>query len=149
VLVARAYGARDGEGVVRAALIGFVATAGFGVLASLIVWLGAAPIAAGYTPDPAAVAITIPALVVAALFFVPDALQVVIAQALRARGDVWIPSVTHMVSYALVMLPLAWRLGVHEHLGLNGLIWSIVIASFLSAGLLGARFWMLGRRIAH
>jgi MATE family multidrug resistance protein len=147
VLVARAYGARDGEGVLRAALIGFVATAAFGLVASLIVWLGAGPIAAGYTPDAAARALTAPALIIAAIFFVPDALQVVIAQALRARGDVWMPSLTHMISYALVMLPLAWWLGVRQGLGLNGMMWSIVVASFLSAGLLGARFWMLGRRV--
>ena len=31
-------------------------------------------------------------------------------------------------------------------LGIIGMVWAVVLASFLSAGLLLARFWMLSRR---
>jgi len=41
-------------------------------------------------------------------------------------------------------VPLA--LAVAAHLGVAGIIWAIVAASFLSAGLLLGRFWMLARR---
>jgi MATE family multidrug resistance protein len=85
-------------------------------------------------------------LVLACLFLIPDALQVVAAQSLRARADVLVPSLTHLMSYALVMVPLGWTLAIAAHLGVAGIIWAIIAASFLSAGLLLGRFWMLARR---
>jgi MATE family multidrug resistance protein len=32
------------------------------------------------------------------------------------------------------------------HLGVNGIAWAVVIASFISGALLLGRFWMLSRR---
>ena len=88
----------------------------------------------------------IPALAVSALMYLPDSLQVVTAQALRARGDVWVPSYTHLASYIVVMMPLAWWLAIPLGMGVMGLSVAIVIASVVSAGLLLIRFWVLARR---
>lgn len=140
VLVGRAHGARDRAGVDRAGLVAFGVTIAFGVVVSLIVWPGAGLMARGYTSDPATLAMAAPALVLCCLFLIPDALQVVCAQTLRAQGDVWLPTVTHVTSYAVVMTPLAWFLAVPMGLGVNGIVWAVVLASFLSAGLLLARF---------
>jgi MATE family multidrug resistance protein len=71
---------------------------------------------------------------------------VVVAQSLRARADVLVPSLTHLASYTLVMVPLGWFFAVARHGGVNGFVWAIIIGSFLSAGLLLARFRMLARR---
>ncbi len=147
VLVGRAYGARDGAGVVRTSYIGFGLTLAFGLLATLVVWLAAGPIASGYTTDAAALALAVPALLISTLFLAPDALQVVAAQALRARGDVWPPSFTHFLSYAVVMLPLGWWLAIPMGMGLTGMMWGIILSTWLSAGLLYGRFLMLGRRV--
>ncbi len=140
VLVGRAYGARDRPGVDRAGLVAFGVTIAFGILVSLIIWPGAGLIARGYTSDPATLAMAVPAIVLCALFLIPDALQVVCAQTLRAQGDVWLPTVTHLMSYALVMAPLAWFLAIPMKLGVNGIVWAVTLASFLAAGLLLARF---------
>lgn len=148
VLVGRAYGARDRAGVTRGALLGFGVAAVFGLVISLLVWPGAHLIATAFTKDPAAIVMATGALVLSALFFVPDALQVVVAQSLRARGDVLAPTMTHMASYALVMVPLAWLLAIAAHQGLAGILWAIIIASLISAGLLLWRFWALARRDA-
>jgi MATE family multidrug resistance protein len=148
VLVGRAYGAGDRAGVTRAALVGFAVAAAFGIIVSLIVWPGAAVIARAFTKDPAALALAASALALSALFLAPDAVQVVVAQALRTRADVLAPTLTHMTSYALVMIPLAAWLAVPEGLGIAGIMWAIILSTFLSAGLLLGRFWMLsGRRI--
>ena len=64
---------------------------------------------------------------------------------LRARADVLAPAVTHIASYAVVMLPLGWFLAVRQAMGLTGIMWAVVIASFLSAALLVGRFWLLDR----
>lgn len=146
VLVGRAYGARDRHDVVRSAMIGFAVATAFGALVSLVVWPSARLIASGYTSDIRVIDIVAPALVLSCLFFLADALQVVVAQALRARGDVLVPTMTHMASYVLVMMPLAWWLALPMGLGVQGLVWAVIVASLLSAGLLLGRFWMLARR---
>ena len=148
VLVGKAYGARDPAGVNRAGAISFALTAVFGLLVSLAIWPTANLIAGGYTTDAATIALAAPALVLSCLFFFPDCLQVVAAQALRARGDVWLPTYTHLASYILVMMPLAWWLAIPMEMGIIGIVWAVVAASFLSAGLLLGRFWLLSRRDA-
>jgi len=146
VLVGKYYGARDAAGVNRAAAVAFGVTAVFGLLVSLVIWPSASLIAHSYTRDPQALAMAIPALVLCCLFLIPDALQVVTAQSLRARGDVWLPSITHLTSYIVVMMPLAWWFAIPLKLGLVGIVWAVILASFLSGGLLLGRFWMLSRR---
>ena len=88
----------------------------------------------------------IPALVLATLFFVADAIQVVAASANRAAGDVWWPTILHFVAYTAVMMPLGWW-AAHE-IGVDGLVWAVIIASLLSATLLTGRFVRVARRIA-
>ena len=103
-------------------------------------------IAAAYTSNPMTLAMAIPALALSCLMYLPDSLQVVTAQALRARGDVWLPTGTHLTSYILLMMPLAWWLAIPRHMGVVGIAWAVVIASVVSALLLLLRFWRLSRR---
>lgn len=146
VVVGRAYGARDPAGVTRGALVAFGVTALFGAVVTLVVWPCAGLFSRGYTDNPQTLAMAVPALMISAAMFLPDALQVVVAQSLRARGDVWLPTITHLTSYILVMAPLAWWLAIPMHLGVNGIAWAVVIASVLSGALLLGRFWILARR---
>ena len=145
VLVGRAYGAGDAAAIRRISLIAYGVTTAFCLLVSLVCWLGAGLIASGYTTDAATLALAIPALVLAAAIVPPDALQVVVAQSLRARGDILVPTATHFVSYVLVMAPLAWFLALPAGRGVNGIVEGVLIASLLSAGLLMARFAILSR----
>ena len=147
VLVGHAYGARDPQGVKRAALLGFAVAAVYGLLLGVIVYVLRGPIAAGYTADPVLIAVASAGLALAGLFFMFDAVQVVAAQALRARADVLAPAITHVASYALVMLPLGWFLAVRLHGGLSGILAAVILASALSAGLLVSRFLWLDRKI--
>ena len=73
-------------------------------------------------------------------------MQVVVAQSLRARGDVLAPTFTHLTSYIIVMLPLAYWLAIPMGWGIGGIAWAIIVSAYVSAGLLLARFWMLARR---
>jgi MATE family multidrug resistance protein len=145
VRVGSAYGARNAAGVVRAGLVAFAVTAVFGALVSLAVWPNAAFISTAYTSNPATLAMAAPALALSCVMYLPDALQVVTAQALRARGDVWVPTGTHLTSYIVIMMPLAWWLAIPQHMGIIGITWSVVISSFVSSGLLLARFAWLSR----
>lgn len=146
VLVGRAYGARDRAGTRHAGLLGFGVTVALTGLICAIVWAGADLIAGAYTTEPALLRLVAPALILSCLFFVADGLQVVAANALRARGDVWLPTATHVASYAVVMLPLGYLLALPADLGLDGIVWAVIVASLLSAGLLLGRFALLARR---
>ena len=146
VLVGRAYGARDPAGVNRAAAVAFAVTAVFGVLVTLVVWPYAGPISRAYTDNTQTLAMAIPTLALASAMFLPDALQVVVAQSLRARGDVWLPTYTHLTSYILIMAPLAWWLAIPLRMGVIGIALAVVVASVISGVLLLARFWILAKR---
>ncbi len=74
-------------------------------------------IAALYTSDAQTVALAAGAMALCAIFYLPDGMQVVVAQALRARGDVLVPTFTHLASYLVVMLPLAYCAGDPDGLG--------------------------------
>ena len=46
----------------------------------------------------------------------------------------------------LLGTPLAWWLAIPVGRGLNGIVWAVIAASFLSAGLLLTRLWALSRQ---
>jgi MATE family multidrug resistance protein len=149
VLVGRAYGARNRHGMVLAAPTSFLVTASILLVVCVVVFFGAGTIASAYAKDPGLIAIAAPALVLSCLFFVADGLQVVGAQALRARGDIWLPTSIHLTAYAVVMAPLGWFLAHPAGLGVNGIVWSVVVASLISSTLFIARFLLLARRDAR
>ncbi|WP_333592361.1 MATE family efflux transporter, partial [Brevundimonas sp.] len=129
VLVGRAYGAKDGDGVMRAGLVGIGVVTALSLVIALIIWPTADILASAYNRDPVLLAVAAPALALTALFFVADAIQVVAASANRAAGDVWWPTIMHFVSYAAIMMPLGWWLA--HAIGVNGLVWAVIIASLV------------------
>ncbi len=148
VLVGRAYGARDRGEVMRSGLIGVGVVTVLAFIIAVALWLTAPLVVSAYTTDAAILALAAPALVLATLFFVADAQQVVAAQANRAAGDVVWPTLMHLLSYGIIMIPLGWFLA--HRLGVDGLVWSVIIASLISGVLLTGRFIRIARRLpAH
>ena len=144
VLVGRAYGAGDKAGVMRSGLLGIGVVTVLAFIIAIGLWLAARPVVSAYTSDPAILAIAAPALVLATLFFVADAQQVVAAQANRAAGDVVWPTLMHLLSYGIIMIPLGWWLA--HRMGVNGLVWSVIVASVISGVLLTGRFLRVAKR---
>jgi MATE family multidrug resistance protein len=145
VLVGRAYGAKDGRGVLRAGLVGIGVVTVLTIIVALGLWVFAPVVASAYNRDPLLLAVVTPALVLATLFFVADGIQVVSASANRAAGDVWWPTIMHFGAYTLVMMPAGWVLA--HHLGVNGLVWAVIVASLVSSVLLTGRFVRVARRL--
>ena len=147
VLVGGAYGAQDPRAVLRAGLVGIGVVTAITLAIAVIVWPTASWLVAVYNRDPALLAIAAPALVLATLFFVADGIQVVAAQANRAAGDVWWPTILHFVAYGAVMMPLGWFLA--HRIGVDGLVWAVIIASLASSTLLTGRFVRIARRARY
>ena len=147
VLVGRAFGAADAPGVMRAGLVSLAVIAALTLVIALIVWPTAPLLIQAYSRDPELVALAVPALVLATLFFVADGIQAVAAQANRAAGDIWWPTIMHFTAYGAVMMPLGWVLA--PQMGVNGMVWAIIIASLLSSALLTGRFIRVARRMVR
>ena len=147
VLVGRAYGAGDRPGALRAGLVGVGVVTALTLGVALLVWPSASLLVGAYNRDPALLALAAPALVLATLFFVADGIQVVAAQANRAAGDVWWPTIIHFAAYGGIMMPLGWVLA--HRIGVDGLVWAVIIASLVSSTLLTGRFVRVARRARH
>jgi len=145
VLVGRSYGAGDKAGVMRGGLAGIGVVTVLAFIIAVGLWLTAPLVVSAYTSDPAILAIAAPALVLATLFFVADAQQVVAAQANRAAGDVVWPTLMHLLSYGVIMIPLGWWLA--HRIGVDGLVWSVIVASLISGALLTGRFVRIAKRL--
>jgi multidrug resistance protein, MATE family len=107
---------------------------------------GRRPGGRGLWPRSALLAIAVPALILATLFFVADGIQVVAGGAVGLGGDVWWPTIMHFTAYGAIMMPLGWWLA--PRFGVDGLVWAVIVASLVSATLLTGRFVRIARRLA-
>ena len=146
VLVGRAYGAGNQAAVALMGRVSFFSSAGFMGLVCLSVLGFFRLITAAYTQDAALVPIVQNGLLMSCLFFIPDGLQVVGAQALRARNDILTPTLIHYLSYGAIMLPLGYIFSVTYRGGVPGLIWAVIIASAFSGFFQTGRYLWLDRR---
>lgn len=105
----------------------------------------AVPIGRIYTADVELAALIGSLMWAAAWVLTPDGAQVVTASALRARGDNWFPTFSHILAYACVMPVLGYWLGEHQGMGVVGLLFAIFWASIVSAAVLIARWAVLAR----
>ena len=140
VRVGQAFGRRDPEGARQAAwaalriIVVLQSCVGLGYL------LFAGTLAGFYTGEAAVLAIAVPALRLAGLALLPDALQVILAGCLRGLSDVWPTTGLFIVSFWGTMAPAAWWLGIHLELGTPGLVAAVGIGCAAAVVLLAFRF---------
>jgi MATE family multidrug resistance protein len=145
VLVSDAIGRKAPQDAARAGWTGIGLNAIAMIAAAGILLMFAAQIGRAYTAD-GELAVFIASLMwMAAIVLSPDGAQVVIASSLRARGDNWFPTFSHILAYAVAMPLLGFWWAERQHLGVKGLLLAIIAASVLSAGVLAARWAALAR----
>jgi MATE family multidrug resistance protein len=148
VLVGKAFGAGDFAAVARMGRVSFIAAAGFMICVVIFTLLFSGVISHFYSHDAHLLPTVQMGLLLSCWFFIPDGLQVVAAQALRARRDILVPTVIHYVSYGAIMLPLGYIFCLTLGWGVAGLIWAVAVASLISGTFQTTRFLWLDRRAA-
>jgi MATE family, multidrug efflux pump len=149
VLVSEAIGRGAPRDAARAGWTGLGLNTAAMLFFSVLFLLFPAAIGRAYTADLSLAALVSANIWVAALVLAPDGAQVVAAAALRARGDAWFPTFSHIFAYAVVMPVLGYWLGEHQHMGAGGLMLAIFWASAASGGVLVARWGALTLRRAE
>lgn len=114
------------------------------VAAAFLLWPGV--LAAMYSDDPAVLGLAAALLVWIGLSLPLDGAQAVLSNALRGRGETWMPMVLQSAAYLVVMLPCAWLFSVRFGHGAVGLFEAVAVGSVVSASLLSARFRLLALR---
>lgn len=145
IRISRALGEGRRE-VLRA--IGF-GTHGFGCIVMLVfatTFMAAGDLlAAGFTADPAVIALAARLLIVAAIFQLFDGGQVIASGALRGLTDVKVPTLITFIAYWVLSLPLGYALAFHSELGPVGIWTGLASGLACAAVLLGWRFHRLTR----
>lgn len=122
-------------------LVAFLLMGSLGVL----VLLFRDRIGAIYTDDADLIARTSALFLFSAFVFVPDSLQVVMGQAIRALGDAWVAVAAYAASFVVLMIPLGWYLVHEQGWDERGLALSVAISCALATVLLCWRFRVLTR----
>jgi MATE family multidrug resistance protein len=123
-------------------LVAFVIMGGIGAL----VLAFRHQIVLAYTDVPELAARAAALFLFSAWIFVPDTLQVVLGQAVRALGDAWVPVIAYVASFVVLMVPLGWWLTAYGGWDERGLAVATVAACGLAAALLAWRFRALTGR---
>lgn len=135
--------------VVRTGLV--LALAG-SVLTGLLVLGFSHEIAALYTSDPDVRRLAVSLLVFAAIFQIPDAMQVNCGGILRGCKDTKVPLLLMLAAYWGIGLPMGYGLGLMHLGGLEpgpqGFWLGLICALAAAAGLLGSRVRVILRRLA-
>ncbi len=146
VLVSEATGRKASREAIRASLAGLLLNTTVMLFSCVVVAVFARTIARAYTQEAELLSVVAGLLPLIAIVMLPDGGQVVVAAALRAQGDNWFPTASHILAYALVMPGLAYFLAEVSGLGVAGLLWAMFWASVLSVTVLLARGAFLARR---
>lgn len=146
VSVGNAYGAGDMARVYRWAWVGLGLQTGVMMVGVLIMFFYARYAAGLFTEDAAVAKLAATMIGYASIALIFDTGQSLFAMSLRARRDTWYPTLIHILSYVVIMIPLTWYMSFELGRGALGLIDGIVLGTLAPFTLLGLRYIYLHRR---
>jgi multidrug resistance protein, MATE family len=150
VRVGHAVGRRDADAVKRAGYIALWLGIGLAVALTVVVTLWRFSVAGlffGGSASHGAVELTAALLLVGATYFITDAIQTVVAGALRGLNDTRVPLLFAAVSYWLIGFTMACVLGFKTGLGAVGVWIGLSCGTAVYAAALILRFRRLASRL--
>ena len=100
-----------------------------------------------YNREPQVLLFAVPTVAFAALVLIPDGLQVVLVGALRGLQDMWYIALALLVGFVVVMLPMAYYLGVMRHGTPIDLMVAVTVGATVVLVMLAVRFRHLCRNL--
>jgi len=146
VRVGNAWGRRDLNGLRLAGLTGVGLTLLVTGLIALLYLLVPNRLIPLMTTDPAVIAGAVPILSWVALALMFDGSQTVMSLACRGSGDTWVPTGVHLISYWIVLVPVAMLLVLRADHGVAGIMQAVTLAGLVSLLAMSARFVVVARR---
>ena len=140
VRVGNQLGLRDPNGMFRAGVSNFIQVTFLMILAGSLLYLFRGVLPSLYLDDPAVLSVASTLLIFAALFQIPDGLQVVILGSLRGAQDVNIPTLISFIAYWVIGIPIGCLLSFYFDIGPQGLWIGLVTGFTIAAILLQWRF---------
>jgi MATE family multidrug resistance protein len=98
-----------------------------------------------YIDDEVVIGLASTLLIYAAIFQIPDGLQVAALAALRGIQDVKRPTLITFFSYYIFGIPISYFAALHWGMGATGVWLGLLVGLFISASLLIYRFHKLSR----
>lgn len=141
VRVAEAFGRGNRQEVVNAGRLGVAATLLTGITLGLLLAVFREPLSHLLVKEDAVIDGVLIAPAIASLMFLAgamtlfDGLQATSSYALRAQEIVWSPSLIHIGSFFLVMLPSCYWLGIVQGHGARGMMEGALIGVFVAGTL--------------
>ncbi len=148
VSVGNAYGAGDMAAVKRWAWLGLSVQSVIMVAAGVFMWATAPQLAAFFTTDASVIKLAAALITLVSIGTVFDTGQSLLSMSLRARGDTWVPTFIHLLSYGVIMIPLTYALIFPLGRGALGLADGIVLGTFVPFALVIWRYRWLDKRPA-
>lgn len=131
--------------------VGLGLALGGAVVTGLLILTFSAEIAAMYSPDPGVRRLSAALLGMAAIFQLPDAVQVNCGGILRGCKDARVPLLLMLLAYWGIGLPVGYGLGLGGWAGMapgpQGFWIGLIVALTVAAGLLGYRVLVIVRRL--
>jgi MATE family multidrug resistance protein len=149
VRVGHAVGRDDALGVRRAVWAGIAIVLCTQVLSILVLVFGHAHVVRLYTDDLAVAALASTLLLYAAVFQLPDGIQVLAAGALRGLKDTRVPMFIAMFAYWGLGMPLGAGLGLGLGMGPQGMWIGLIVGLTAASILLGFRLRVSSNRVSR
>jgi len=154
VRVGQAVGRADAAGVKRAGLVAIALGIAFAIVLTFAVIATRFAIARLFLGEASAnadatIALAAQLLLVGATFFITDALQTIVAGALRGVNDTRVPLIFAAVSYWGIGFCSAYMLAFHTPLGAIGVWAGLSLGTLVYAALLILRFQLLAGRLSN
>ncbi|MGH1363929.1 MAG: MATE family efflux transporter [Calditrichia bacterium] len=145
--VGYAVGEKNPAGARKAGESGIYLSLLFMLLTGIVMIVMPEPLIHLYTKEPETIAVGASLLFFAAIFQLPDGLQVSAAGALRGMKDTRIPMLVNFVSYWIVGIPAGYWLGLKMGFGPQGLWVGLILGLTVAAFAHTSRFLNLVRKV--
>ncbi|MEM9548177.1 MAG: MATE family efflux transporter [Bacteroidota bacterium] len=146
IRVGNQLGKKDYNAMRSAGLSAFIQVTLMMAVCSLIFVLFRSYLPLLYINDMKVVEIASLLLIFAAIFQIPDGLQVTALSALRGIQDVKIPTFITFFSYYIIGIPISYFTAITFEMGAPGVWLGLLVGLFFSATLLMIRFYRLSNR---